>query len=466
MLALSSEAVSLNPTGISVTGIPTISPAPIRDEIDVVGVLQALWKKKIQIGACACLAGVLAGGYAFLLTPEYQVSTVLRPAALNDLDSLNRSKVYKLTPSQALNKIGASLDSYETRLGYFRTNPELREAFVTPGRSEEQGFEYFNRNALKVIQPDSKKDNLLTAFIGLDLRYPKGIDGQQVLNGLVQYAIQKERQSVAEDLNVIIKNRIKEIDNELASARAEYDIEKLSKIAALQEADDIKRAKLNDELRALRAQLKLRRADRIAQLDESIAIARRLGLKHPSTPSSMGRSEAEGAGNVIRTEINNQQVPMYFLGTDALEAERQALKERKTDDFVEPRIAQIRKELMLLEQNRTTQALEQRQKDDLFVKGGEGLRAERSRLSAVNSDLSGLRLVSVDQQATEPLSPIFPKKSMFVSLGALLGGVFGMVYVLLRYALKARRRDELRETVMMKNVIGAEVITPLPSRPQ
>jgi LPS O-antigen subunit length determinant protein (WzzB/FepE family) len=157
---------------------------------------------------------------------------------------------------------------------------------------------------------------------------------------------------------------------------------------------------------------------------------------------------------------------MYFLGTDALEAERQALKERKTDDFVEPRIAQIRKELMLLEQNRTTQALEQRQKDDLFVKGGEGLRAERSRLSAVNSDLSGLRLVSVDQQATEPLSPIFPKKSMFVSLGALLGGVFGMVYVLLRYALKARRRDELRETVMMKNVIGAEVITPLPSRPQ
>ncbi|PKI26038.1 Wzz/FepE/Etk N-terminal domain-containing protein [Pseudomonas monteilii] len=466
VLALSSEAVSLNPAGISVTGIPTISPAPIRDEIDVVDILQALWKKKIQIGACACLAGVLAGGYAFLLTPEFQVSTVLRPAALNDLDSLNRSKVYKLTPSAALNKIGASLDSYETRLGYFRTNSELREAFVTPGRSDEQGFEYFNRNALKVIQPDSKKSNLLTAFIGLELRYPKGIDGQQVLNGLVQYAIQKERQSVAEDLNVIISNRVKEIDNELASAREEYEIGKMSEIAALQEGDNIKRAKLNDELRALRAQLKLRRADRIAQLDEAIAIARRLGLKRPSTPSSMGHSEAEGAGNVIRTEINNQQLPMYFLGTDALEAERQALRERKNDDFVEPRIAQIRKELMLLEQNRTMQALEQRQKDELFVKGGGALRAERSRLNAVNLDLSGLRLVSVDQQATEPLSPIFPRKSLFVSLGALLGGLIGVVYVLLRQALKARQRDELRETMMMKKVIGAEVITPLPSRPQ
>ncbi|MDZ3990432.1 hypothetical protein [Pseudomonas sp. Teo4] len=71
---------------------------------------------------------------------------------------------------------------------------------------------------------------------------------------------------------------------------------------------------------------------------------------------------------------------------------------------------------MLLEQNRTMQSLEQRKNDELFVKGLEALRAERSRLTAVNTDLAGLRLVSVDQQATEPLSPIFPRKSLFVSL--------------------------------------------------
>lgn len=448
------------------TSIPVVSPVPARDEIDVLGVLQALWRKKFQIVVFACMAGGLAGVYALSLTPEFQVNTVLRPAALNDLDSLNRSKVYTLTPSQALTRIGASLDSYETRLGYFRTNSELQEAFVTPGRSQAQGFEYFNRSALKVTQSDSKNGDLLTPFVAIDLRYPKGIDGQQVLNGLVQYAIQKERQSVAEDLTVIVSNRIDEIDRELASARSEYDIGKKSQIAALQEADDIKRAQLNDELRALRAQLKLRRSDRIAQLDEAIAIARSLGLKRPSTPSSMGQSENEGAGNVVRTEINNQQVPVYFLGTDALEAERKALRERKTDDFVEPRIGQIRKELMLLEQNRTLQSLEQRKNDELFVRGVEALRAERSRLSSINTDVSALRLVSVDQQATEPLSPIFPRKSFFVASGLMLGGVLALVYVLLRHALKVRRRSEFRVNKPMKAVLGAEIITPLPSRPQ
>ncbi|MGC3895552.1 Wzz/FepE/Etk N-terminal domain-containing protein [Pseudomonas urmiensis] len=447
------------------TSIPAVTPASIRDEIDVLSLLQTLWKKKIQIGVFACLVGVLAGGYALMLTPEFQVNTSLRPAALKDFDELNRSKVYTLTPEQALTRIGASLDSYETRWGYFRTNLELQEAFVTAERSQEQGFESFNRNALKVIQPDTKKSGLLAAYVGLELRYPKGVDGQQILNGLVQYAIDKERQAVAQDLKVIVGNQLKEIDIELTSARVEYDLGKKNQIAVLKENDDIKRAQLNDELRALRAQLKLRRADRIALLDEAISIARSLGLKRPSTPSSMGNTEPEAAGNIIRTEINNQQIPMYFLGTDALEAERQALLARKSEDFVEPRISQIRKELMLLEQNRTMQTLEKRENDELFVKDIQTLRAERSRLNMIDTDLSTLRIVSIDQQATEPLSPIFPRKSLFFSLGVTLGGLIGIVYVLLRHALKARRREELRETMLVKRIIAAEAIAPLPSSP-
>ena len=50
----------------------------------------------------------------------------------------------------------------------------------------------------------------------------------------------------------------------------------------------------------------------------------------------------------MRIEINNQQVPLYFMGTDALEAERAALQQRKTDDFTEGHIAQIARELQLL----------------------------------------------------------------------------------------------------------------------
>lgn len=444
------------------TSISSIPPVSTRDEIDVLAILQLLWQKKLQIGAFALISGVLAAGYTSIVTPEYEVNTLLRPAAINDLDALNRTKVYSLPPHKALNRMGASLDSYETRLGYFRTNPELQAAFLESGRSQEQAFEDFNRNALKVVQPDPKKTNLLAQFIGVDMRYPEGIDGKEVLNGLVQYALEKERKQISQDLKVIIKNRLKEVDAQLAVARVNYDGDKESKIAVLREEDSLKRAQLNDELRALRAQLKQRRDDRIAQLNEAISIARTLGLKKPSTPSAMGGSEAEGAGNVIRTEINNQQIPLYFMGTEALEAEKQALRLRTSDDFVSPRISGIRKELLLLEQNRRIQTLQQRQNDELFLNGIDALRAERGRLSSINTDMSTLGLVTVDRAAVEPLNPVYPKKPLVVALGVLLGVLAGTVFVLLRHAMNVRRREEAQSGVVsLPKIVDAEVIPQL-----
>src|SRR5690606_24926840 len=112
-----------------------------------------------------------------------------------------------------------------------------------------------------------------------------------------------------------------------------------SEIARLREADELKRKRLEDELAALRQTLNTQRQNRIQQLDEAIKIAKALG-------SSGLRAEQ---GSVILTEVHNRQLPLYFMGTEALEAERNALLERTSDDFAEPRIAEIQRELQLLE---------------------------------------------------------------------------------------------------------------------
>ena len=63
--------------------------------------------------------------YALFTSPVYQTSSLLRPAAINELDALNRSEVYKLPPSDALLKVGSALESYDIRLNYFRTHQDL-----------------------------------------------------------------------------------------------------------------------------------------------------------------------------------------------------------------------------------------------------------------------------------------------------------------------------------------------------
>lgn len=427
-----------------VTSITRVPSVVAHDEIDLFAMMQSIWKQKKLIAATALFVGAIAGAYAFLVTPEYEVSTLLRPAALNDLDALNRTEVYSLPPGKALVRVGAALDSYDTRLSYFRANPKLFEAFGKAGQSPEQVFDEFNRDSLKLVQPDPKKADLLSAYIGLQMRYPKGVEGDEILNGFVQYAIENERKQIADDLKVIINNRLSEVDTKLDAARAAYDAEKEGKIAALLEADNLKRAQLQDELKALRVQLKVRREDRIAQLDEAISIARSLGLKKPSTPSSMA-SEGESGSNIIRTEVNNQQIPLYFMGTDALEAERKALRQRTSDDFADPRVAQIRKELLLLNTNREVEVLNQRENEEVFLSGIEPLRAERLRLANINIDMQRLNLVSVDRFAIEPTNPTKPKKALLIGSGLLLGCVLGVVLAIFR------RLIVLRSVHILKN---------------
>lgn len=404
------------------------------DEIDLIQLISALWKHKTLIIAVTLLVGLLGLAYALLATPYFSVQSVLRPAAIKDLDELNHLGVYKLSPKQALAKVGIALDSYENRLNYFRDNQHLFAELANPGQSLEQTFEAFNDEAFTLLQPDAKKsEGTTTPYVGIQLTYPQQLDGVQIVNGFVQYSLDQVRKEIAADLDTLIGNRLSQLDKNMAAARESYEATKEIKIATLSEADALKRAELNDELAALRQQLRTRRENRINQLNEAIRISTSLGITKPTTPSSLGAAEIIGQGSVIRTEVNNQQIPLYFMGSDALEAERKALQARRSDDFTEPRIAQIARELKLLEHNRQIEVLNSRENEDLFLKDLAAWREEAARLRALQFDTQALTLASIDQAAVEPSKPIKPKKAMIVALALIIGAMLGLFVALVRH---------------------------------
>lgn len=418
---------------------PVVQPTP-SVEIDLVALFHSLWEQKLLISLVTLLVGVLAAAYAFLATPEYQVQSILRPAVIKDLDALNHTGVYELTPDQAMQRVGAALESYDRRLEFFRANQGLFEALRQPNRSLEQTFESFNRDAFKMLQPDPKKTDSLSAYVGIQLTYPADVDGVALTNGLVEHALQSERERIAADLGAVIQNRLNQLELKIAAARASYEASKEVEIAKLLEADNLKRAELQDELKALRQQLKTHRDNRIVQLDEAIRIAKSLGIGKPTTPSALGEGERAAQGSVIRTEVNNQQIPLYFMGSEALEAERNTLLQRRSDDFTEPRIAQIAKELKLLESNRQVEVLNKRENEDLFLKDLATWREESARLRNLQFDVAGLKLVTIDQAALEPSKPIKPKKALILALGLVLGGMLGLFIALLRNMLRRAPR--------------------------
>lgn len=409
------------------------------DEIDLVELLQKLWRQKWLIGYCTLAITICAAAYAFLATPYYQVQSVLRPAPLKELDELNSTGVYELSPDEALKRVGAALDSYSTRAEFFRNNPELFANLQGGDKSPEQRFETFNIESFTLLQPDPKRADNLSAFVGLKLVYPETLDGVEILNGIVQQAIIDERKRVALDMEGVIQNSLNKIERQMAAARASYDAQKEAAIAKLIEDDKLQRAILQDELKALRTELRTRRQSRIAQLDEAIAIAKSLGITKPTNPTSLGDADtATGQGNVFRTEVISQQFPLHFMGTEALEAERAALLKRKSDDHTEPKIALIQNKLQMLEHNRQVEMMQSRENEDLFLAKLSEMREEAARLRSINLDLDQLNLVSIDRPAVKPLDPIKPKKLLIVALGIVLGGMFGFCVALVRVMLPGR----------------------------
>lgn len=399
---------------------------PASDEIDLFDVLQAIWKQKAWVIGCALIAVLLGAVYAFTSPPVYQVSSVLRPVAINELDALNRYDLYKLSPADALAKVAVQLDSYETRSAFVRANSTLLAAYERSGYSQAQSLEAFN------LLLDAKSSDAGNASLRVQMQYPKGVDGVAILNGFVDYAIARQREQVGGELTVAVNNRLAELKGKIDNAREDYALEKAAKIARLLENDSIKRAQLQDELDALRWALRVQRTHRLAQLSEAIAIARSAGIKTPTTRLAVG------ANQIARTQVTNQASPLYLMGTQALEAERAALQQRTDDDFTSERVAEIGKKLRLLEANREVDALKARSNDDVFIQNVEWFRAEIARLRSLNIDLSGLKLVTIDRLAQEPLNPIKPRKALVIAASLLVGLMLGMVLALIRHLFQAR----------------------------
>ncbi|MGK9064912.1 Wzz/FepE/Etk N-terminal domain-containing protein [Stutzerimonas chloritidismutans] len=410
------------------------------EEIDLVELFRALWRQKLLILGITAVVTLIAAAYAFLATPYYQTKTYLRPVPQSSLDQLNETGIYKLTPEEAINRVAGALSSYDNRLDFFLNNQELLQQIEKRGDSLEQAFANFNEDAFEMLFPDPKRTDNRSAFVGLRLTYPEGMDGAAVVNGFVAHVLELERREITEDLESLINNRLASLDMNMEAQRANYSATKEAKIAALLEEDALKRAELQDELTALRAELKTRRTNRIQELNEAISIADSLGIRNPTSPSAMTASPPSGT-QVIRTEVTNQKAPLYFMGTEALTAERDALVARTSDDFIEPRIAEIQSELAMLEHNREVEILKEREGEDLYLTNLAELREEAARLKGIKLDTERLRLVRLDQLALQSLNPIKPKKAMILALGLVLGGMLGVFVALIR-SLMTRSNEQ------------------------
>jgi chain length determinant protein (polysaccharide antigen chain regulator) len=160
---------------------------------------------------------------------------------------------------------------------------------------------------------------------------------------------------------------------------------------------------IQDQIVGARKVQQDRRLDRIAELSEAIVITKQLGIQKPIS-----------AGPTMNiNNLNNQKgqnVSLYLLGSDLLEAEKNVLITR--------------------------------QNDDAFIENLRSWQEQAQQLQSLKLEKDKFGVLAIDQ-AAEIGEKVKPKKSLIIAVGAVLGLMLGVFIALIRRAVKKRTLDKI-----------------------
>jgi LPS O-antigen subunit length determinant protein (WzzB/FepE family) len=163
-----------------------------------------------------------------------------------------------------------------------------------------------------------------------------------------------------------------------------------------------------------------------------------LGIEAPTTPRDLGRQSGER--DIVYAEINSQDgLPLYFMGTRALQAERRVIEENLNQEAKTPAIREIEKAIAQLETNHEIQAMLGRESHSPFIEAYNSLKQENALLRANVIRPEDIQVVDVTHWAYEPAAADSPRAKLAIALALVLGFMVGIFLVFIAKFVKSLR---------------------------
>lgn len=260
------------------------------DEIDLIEVMQGIWRQKLWVGIVAVPVIVLGFAYIKLVSPVYEARLYIQPPSQNEIAQLNYGRgddtgLAPLSTKDVYRIYLRALQSEAVRHKFFRDAflPTLTEK--ERGDSQDALYAQFN-SMLKVAQAarDMPDRYVLTANVS---------DPRMAATWVTSYA-------------------------EMAADKAKNEL-----LSGTRSDISIMADNLEQQIRASRGSAANQRADQIAQLKEALRVAQSIGLEKPPIISATLSSEVSAgmSGSLA-----------YMRGSRALESEIANLESRASDD--------------------------------------------------------------------------------------------------------------------------------------
>ncbi|WP_060508955.1 LPS O-antigen chain length determinant protein WzzB [Pseudomonas sp. NBRC 111124] len=260
------------------------------DEIDLVELVQGVWRQKLWVAIVAVPVIGLALAYVMLASPVYEAKLYIRPPTQNEIAQLNfgRGEGTGLAPMSA---------------------KDVYSIYMKALQSEAVRDKFFRNAFLPTLTQDERqgsRDALYAQFNGM---LTVALAARDMPDRYVITASLEDPRLAA----IWVSNYA-----EMAAERAKDEL-----LSGTRSDISIMADNLEQQIRASRASAGNQRNDQIAQLKEALRIAKSIGLEKPPIISNTLSGEVSaGMGGAL----------MYMRGAKALEAEIANLEARLSND--------------------------------------------------------------------------------------------------------------------------------------
>lgn len=344
------------------------------DEISLFELVLILWRNRVAGILVAAAVMVLTVVYLLIATPVYKADVHFLPPLQQDVEALNVARQYGLLgydPGGAYQEFIRQLDSLALRLKFFRQH-RLLEYYAPDEEDVDESVvfrEEFNEK-LVVGSPGRNEDN---SFRAISFEIDDAEKSAALLNSFVDYVLMATKEKLIGNVNNNIAAEVAQLETSIASKRG---------IA------------------------QQRREDTVAKLEEALQVARKLKIQKPADYRRDFQVYNQDAESVA---VNTADMPSYTRGSIALEAEIEALANRKSDDP--------------------------------FIDGLRDLQERLNNLGSLVIDPRTVRVATVDRVAVIPSKPEKPKKLLVLAVGICLASMLGVMAAFFAEFVKGLRRQ-------------------------
>ena len=345
------------------------------DEIDLIELFQTIWSQKAKIALVSLITMLAAGVYAFTAEEVWTSKAVFDQPKLEEINEY-------YTVTQQLKRILQSAKIGDVALEPKKITEDVYSEFMKQIDSDDLRREFwlasdYYAGKIKDKNSAADKSKILNNFLENNIR-TEVVDDKKVLHPSISLSVESAAMA-----KMLLEQYLKQLNEKVRQ----------QKISELNIAISQLVANLEAEKKRIKFDVETKRNNDIKNAKNAKNVAEKANIK------DFNVNAIQGSANIGQADM------LFFLGTKALDAKINNLTKN-------PLILPVR-----------------------YYQVEETLSELKKLPSLKNMNIKSYRYL---MSPREPVTRDKPKKAMILVLGALLGGMIGVMITLLQHALRRR----------------------------